>query len=131
MTTTIEPTARLPKHCPGWCTKNHRADLADGATIEQAAEHLAGGPSGQLSEIRNSVDGRIMREGGGSWDLCITQQEFVKGPRGSYVNAATANLQVTIRVDGVWRNAVLHLTSSESRSLAAGLIHAADRLEFR
>jgi hypothetical protein len=127
MTATLEPDAALlPKYCPSWCTKDHAEDLADGATAEEARQHLTGGPGDYLREIRNySITGttsRVMRKDSGAWDLNITQEERVLG----YFDEPTINLESSSA--GHENRVTLQLTSGEARSLAAALVHLADKL---
>jgi hypothetical protein len=135
MTAVQDPIARLPKHCPPWCTKDHVEDFYDCQDIASASEHLAGGPNSWLNEICNRVDGRIMREGRGSWDLNITQEEIASDSRGSVLNEPTVDLMTRADPRGFslerYPEVTLHLTSSEARSLAAALIHLADQIELR
>ncbi len=64
---------RLPSWCPRWCTTNHRQLIAEGIPDDEVWMHSATAGEGTLDEIRNIVDHRVTRKGGGRWDVGAEQ----------------------------------------------------------
>lgn len=115
----------LPDHCPPWCAQEHAVALAEGCSWESAQKHHRGAGGDCLDELRNSQDGRVMRPGGGGWNLHAEQTPMYGG---GYLTVATVNLAV----DSPDRKGriELALTSGEARVLARQLVALADRLDL-
>jgi len=111
--------------CPSWCTQGHLRALREGNSLEAAAEHLGRGTSGHLAEIRSPGDGRLTRQGGGSWELVTVKEPMADG----FGQRTEPAVEFELR-DGRPQDARVRLTSGEARILAAQLIHAADQLDL-
>jgi hypothetical protein len=99
--------------------------LQEGASIEQAAEHVGRSTSNYLPELRSAGDGRVTRQGGDGWEMVN-----VEAPMGNGVEARMAPV-----VEFELRNhqpmaTRARLTSGEARVLAAQLVNAADQLDL-
>jgi len=130
MTAIVEPTAPEgfePTYCPSWCDKDHLQDFAEGATVEQAREHLIGGPGAVLPELRNIVGEQILRPGGGVWNLTTTQDTALDK---ATVGIATINLEVHDVFENRFQHngVTLHLTVGDALELIAGLTHQVNKL---
>ncbi|WP_109507223.1 hypothetical protein [Nocardioides speluncae] len=113
----------LPELCPPWCTADHAAVYAESGDWVLAQLHTRSGGSDFLDEIRNPIDGRVMRRGGGEYQLRAEQEASPTG-RG-FLTTPVVNLRVT----GPPAVAV-ELTTGEARSLARQLEHLADAVEL-
>ena len=111
--------------CPSWCTQGHLRALREGNSLEAAAEHVGQGTSGYLPEVRSPGDGRLTRQGGGSWELVTVKEPMPDG----FGQRTEPAVEFELR-DGRPHNARVRLTSGEARVLAAQLIHAADQLDL-
>lgn len=118
-------TEWLPTHCPPWCDREHAVALAEGCGWETSQKHRMGAGGDCLDEIRGQGGGRVMRPGGGGWNLHAEQTPMYGG---GYLTAATVN----IIVDSPDRKSriELALTSGEARVLARQLVALADRLDL-
>lgn len=137
--TTVTTTAAdgtvvtLVLQCPPWCTRHAwRLEQDEGClTVEEMATHYGEDSSagGILSELRNPIDGRVERGGGGAnWELMAFQSPLLDGtlPLGKGQSGPPL-IQVTVH-DGTDR-VEIHVTSGEARSLAAQLVGIADLLD--
>lgn len=55
----------LPERCPPWCDQEHAQALAEGCGWWSSQEHIRSGYGFTLSEVRNCIDRRVTRDGGG------------------------------------------------------------------
>lgn len=113
----------LPDYCPKWCTGGHAEVLAEGCAWEIAQLHRRSGGGEYLHEVRNPIDGRVMRSGGGGYELYAEQQP--RYDRG-FETVATINLAVRSEDDGK----TLPLTTGEARTLARQILALADELDL-
>jgi hypothetical protein len=111
-------------HCPSWCTTDHDdPDQLENELCEGRHEHLAGVGGFWLHEIRTGgEDPQVFRPSGPLVEVALRQHEPVAD---GLPGRSLPHVQLSSLFDG-WE---LALTSSECRSLAAMLVHGADRLE--
>ncbi|WP_090860085.1 hypothetical protein [Nocardioides lianchengensis] len=119
-------------HCPPWCEsgiKGHRQALREGCEPDQARTHLSVDLGGQVDDIRNYLTGRLFRPGQGGWRVWLEA--------GPLMTTLVLELRTITRGKNIpagkrKHNSVrLDLTTDEARSLAAQLIHLADREDLR
>lgn len=115
----------LPDHCPPWCEGGHAEVFAETENWTDAQKHHRSAGGGSLSEIRNQIDGRIERPGGGGWNLHAEQTAM---PTGGYLTVETIHLHVDAA--GFRDHVTLALTTGEARVLARQLEALADRLDL-
>jgi hypothetical protein len=118
----------LPTYCPSWCTTDHTEDLEDGATMWQACVHRRDLGDVTLCELRNPVDHRTWREGGGSFDV-ILEQDPHPDSQGGVNGDPLVRLRVQEGLGFDHSLAQLRMTTGEARVLAAGLLAAAERAD--
>lgn len=116
----------LPDHCPPWCDRTHAQALVEGNSWAESQEHLHGGPGAGLDELRNPIDKRVVRPGGGGWNLEIRQRPMTES--GGVLDEATVNLAVDS--PNHTTAITLQLTSGEARTLARQLTDMADRIDL-
>jgi hypothetical protein len=103
----------LPE-CPDWCDGDHSHPEAPGIEAE-GIEHFTGIGGGILDEIRGSQDGRLLRRGGGMWDLSLVRLDRWDGRNGvPLMEFAFTDVNSDHRV-------VLRMTTGEARSLLAAV----------
>ena len=102
----------MPKWCPAWCQGIHQ-QWAEEMEEGLARIHYSGGIEGYL-------------RGGGWYDSCIEQ---APQPNGVGLEPVGINLWMAEAIGGGDRVHVV-LGSGEARTLAAQLIHLADRIDL-
>jgi hypothetical protein len=135
MTTTI-PTSDLGfielGHCPNWCDQHHVEYATENEGILDAREvtaHYGNGGQEFLPEIRNSVDKRIERDGGGMWNFAVRQYLQEPYTAGSgYASQPLIEFVVSDRGKG--QTAVLEMTTGEVRVLIAQLRAVVDKVDL-
>lgn len=114
----------LPQSCPSWCEGGHAQSVVEGNTWEESQLHLLTRGGGSFDEIRNQVDHRVIRPGGGGWDITARCKPFHSGG-----DETTETISLGIhdqqdqRVDAAF-------TTGEARVLARRLIALADKLDL-
>jgi hypothetical protein len=117
----------LPVRCPSWCIGDHERSLIEGNVAADARVHQSIGFGDALDDLTNPFAKRLDREGGGGWEVVLSQDE-----PGHYKTVPTVDLECRfIRLGqgggvDVDDHVALHLTTGEARSLAAQLVHLAD-----
>jgi hypothetical protein len=114
----------LPEHCPPWCEGGHAQALVEGNGWESSQQHFASGGGDSFDEIRNQIDHRVIRPGGGGWDLTARCTPFYGG--GSKT-ATTINLEIHDQQD---KRVDAAFTTGEARVLARQLIALADKIDL-
>ena len=125
MTITDDPIPRLenpddewlPDSCPRWCDGGHHQCLAEGNGWYESQEHHGRSRGHSLPEIRNEIDCRVIRPGGGRWEVHPRMRPY--GPRGDCLDQDTIYLEMDDV--GEQRGLSLHLTSGDARVLARQL----------
>jgi hypothetical protein len=114
----------LPTHCPHWCQGGHAVAYAEGCGWEISQRHSRGGGGDFLPELRNPIDHRVMRHGGGGYDLTAEQTPMRNG---GYQTVETINLRAN---DAEGNMLTLVLTTGEARTLARQLIALTDAVDL-
>lgn len=115
--------------CPEWCNGTHLQYYLDDPDLplEDVLEHFGSGPAHRMPVLQNVVDGRVMRPGGGGWDL-ILRQECFDVDQGWY-EKPVVELDVNAKNDDAYDAVFVRLTSGEARVLAAQLVMMADKID--
>lgn len=124
---------RIPRHCPRWCKTDHLAVL-DENQIDVHFEHFRSGGEGILTELRNPIDGRLLRGKVQGYDMHVSQTEEPSGVRGEQLLWLYTSWS---EYDGPDREALsrgectVKLTAGEARTMAAQLLALVDAVDLR